>query len=60
MAKRTKQHTVPGPIRLDEAAVLPADRDERRRELLRRRGVADAVAAAKAVEPLLKEALAER
>lgn len=60
MAKRTKPHTLPGADRLDEAMVLPVDRDERRRELLRRRGVADAVAAAKAVEPLLKEALAER
>lgn len=60
MAKRTKQRTGPGANRLDEAAVLPVDRDERRRELLRRRGVADAVAAAKAVEPLLKEALAGR
>lgn len=57
MVKKTKPHTV---NRLDKAKVLPVDRDERRRESLRRRGVADAVAAAKAVEPLLREALAER
>lgn len=60
MAKRAKPHTVRGANRLDEATVLPVDRDERRRELLRRRGAADAVAAAKAVEPLLKEAFGER
>lgn len=59
MDKKTKPHTVRRVNRLDEAKVLPMDRDERRRESLRRRGVADAVAAAKAVEPLLREALAE-
>ena len=45
---------------LDELKDIPIDREERRREMLRRKGVANAVAAAKAVEPMLKEAFAER
>ena len=60
MVKKTKRRTARRVNRLDEATILPVDRDERRRELLRRRGVANAVAAAEAVEPLLREALAER
>ena len=60
MAKKTNQHAVRKVNRLDEALDLPIDRDERRGELLRRKGVANAVAAAKAVEPLLRKALAER
>ena len=60
MRKKTSHHTVRRVNRLDEATDLPVDHDERRREALRRRGVANAVAAAKAVEPLLRKALAER
>ena len=60
MGKKTKTQTVRRANRLDETTILPVDRDERRQELLRRKGVANAVAAAEAVEPLLRKALAER
>lgn len=60
MAKKTTPRRVPRIHRREEATNTPIDSEERRRESLRRRGVADAVAAAKAVEPLLREALAER
>ena len=61
MAKQTELHKVRRVNRLDDPADFPPlDRDERHRESLRREGIANAMAAAKAVEPLLKEALAER
>ena len=60
MAKQTKPRGRAVDDWLDELKDIPIDREERRREMLRRKGVANAVAAAKAVEPMLKEAFAER